>query len=236
MLSVGMSRKSPRPAVSSGSAERAGPAVTAALPVPPRRPRARRGEGPLLREEILAATEQLLLRTGSAEAVSIRGVADAVGVTPPSIYRHFPDKETLIYEVCAHHFAALMEHILRAVAGIDDPVEAVAARGRAYVRFGLANPEPYRIMFMTRSEGILDRMEEWFEQAETFYDTQSAIQRCIDAGLFRPEHTDAYRVCLGFWARVHGLTSLAISKPFLPVDEAFVDEYVDASLRGVVRP
>ncbi|MGH9210645.1 MAG: TetR/AcrR family transcriptional regulator [Acidimicrobiales bacterium] len=187
-----------------------------------------------MRDEILAATERLLLATGAASAVSIRAVADAVGVTPPSIYRHFPDKETLIYEVCARHFGPLLEHIRAAVAGIDDPVDAVAARGRAYVRFGMANPEPYRIMFMARPESVLDQMEEWFAKAETFYDTQSAVQRCIDAGRLRPEHTDAYRVCLGFWARVHGLTSIAISKPFLPIDDAFVDEYVDVCLRGVV--
>ncbi len=75
----------------------------AAAPAAPasagRRARSRKGEGRRLREEILDATEALLLETGAAEQVSIRAVADAVGVTPPSIYRHFPDKDTLIYEV-----------------------------------------------------------------------------------------------------------------------------------------
>jgi AcrR family transcriptional regulator len=226
-----MTTRNPRPASSTELAE---PAATAAPSTGTRRPRARKGEGPRLRDEIMTATERLLLQTGSAEAVSIRAVADAVGVTPPSIYRHFPDKQTLIYEVCAGHFAALLEHIQKAVAGIDDPVDAVAARGRAYVRFGMANPEPYRIMFMTKPEGMLEQMEEWFEKAEVFYDAQSAIQQCIDAGRLRPEHTDAYRVCLGYWARVHGLTSLTVSKPFLPVDDAFVDQYVDDCLRGIV--
>src|ERR671919_168101 len=77
------------------------PAIAAA-----RRPRARKGKGAALRDEILDATERLLLKLGSAEAVSIRSVADAVGVTPPSIYRHFTDKTELIFEVSARHFAA----------------------------------------------------------------------------------------------------------------------------------
>ena len=64
-----------------------------------RRPRLPKGEGRQLRDEILVATERLLLETGSAQAVSIRAVADAVGVTPPSIYRHFADKTALIFEV-----------------------------------------------------------------------------------------------------------------------------------------
>jgi AcrR family transcriptional regulator len=201
----------------------------------PRRPRARKGEGPRLREEILAATERLLLQTGSAEAVSIRAVADAVGVTPPSIYRHFPDKQSLIFEVCTRHFTALTEHMRKAADGIDDPVEAMAARGRAYVHFGVAHPEPYRIMFMTRPDGSPTNVqEEWFRTSETFLDALQGVQACIDAGRLRPEHTDAYRVCLGFWARVHGLTSIAVSKPFLGIDDDFIAEYIDASLHGIV--
>jgi AcrR family transcriptional regulator len=200
------------------------------------RSRARKGEGLLLRDEILDAAERLLLRTGSAEAVSIRDVADAVGVTPPSIYRHFQDKDSLIAEVSARHFATFDAQLAAAVVGIDDPVEAVVARGRAYIRFGLANPEPYRILFMTRPESIPQELQEqWFQQSGQFLDLVEACQACIDADRLRPEYTDALQVALGLWARVHGLTSLAVSKPFLPLsDEDFIDSYVDACLRGIV--
>ena len=111
-------------------------------PIAGRRPRARKGEGAALRDEILAATERLLLETGSAEAVSIRSVADRVGVTPPSIYRHFADKNDLIFEVSTGHFVALDERLSKAAEGIDDPVDRLRAMGFAYMRFGLDNPEP----------------------------------------------------------------------------------------------
>ena len=62
---------------------------------PLRRRRAPRGSGEQLREEILDATTELLLETGHAKAVSIRSVAQRVGVTPPSIYLHFADKDAL---------------------------------------------------------------------------------------------------------------------------------------------
>ena len=93
------------------------------------RQRARKGEGELLREEILEATERLLLETGSEELVSIRAVARATGVTAPSIYRHFEDKTHLLFEVCARHFAMLDEVLQAAMAGIDDPLLAMRARG-----------------------------------------------------------------------------------------------------------
>lgn len=73
------------------------------MTVPPltRRRRAPRGSGVYLRDEILDAATQLLLDTGHAKAVSIRAVAQRVGVTPPSIYLHFADKDALLDAVCA---------------------------------------------------------------------------------------------------------------------------------------
>ena len=205
-----------------------------------RRPRARKGEGPRLRAEILDAAEKLLLRLGSSEAVSIRMVADAVGVTPPSIYRHFPDKDTLIYEVCNRHFIELDAEIAAAVAGIDDPVDDLAARGRAYLDFGMANPEPYRVMFMTRPEiAPVERQQMWLEESPTVLGLVDSVQRCIDAGRLRPGHDDAFLISVGMWARVHGLTSLVVSKPFLFPDdrdqlESFLAGYMDTCLRGIV--
>jgi AcrR family transcriptional regulator len=203
-----------------------------------RRPRLPRGEGRQLRDEILAATERMLVETGSARAVSIRAVAEAVGVTPPSIYRHFADKTTLIFEVCARHFTALEDYIMRTTAGIDDPVARLSALGRAYIEFGVANPEPYRIMFMTRPDLAPEEFQgRALAESAAFDHLMECVQACIDADRFRPELTDAYRLSLGFWARVHGLTSLLVSKPAMPwpSDAGFIDEYADTCLSGVVR-
>jgi AcrR family transcriptional regulator len=208
-------------------------------PIAGRRPRARKGEGAALRDEILAATERLLLETGSAEAVSIRSVADRVGVTPPSIYRHFADKNDLIFEVSTGHFVALDERLSKAAEGIDDPVDRLRAMGFAYMHFGLDNPEPYRILFMTRPH---DTPEEYtavvLRDNAAFDQVRRCVQECIDSGRFRSGFTDAYRLAIGFWARVHGLTSLLIAKPEFPWPadrEAFIDEYASICLAGVVR-
>ena len=210
------------------------PGTTAAS----RRPRLPKGEGRQLRDEILAAAEQMLLQTGSQEAVSIRAVADAVGVTPPSIYRHFADKSALIFDVCARHFTALEDHIRRECAGIDDPVEKLVGLGKAYIAFGVTNPEPYRIMFMTRPDVTPEQYQgAVLAESASFDLLMACVQACIDAGRFRPQYTDAFRLSIGFWARVHGLTSLQVSKPAMPWpdDPDFVDDYAEMCLRGVVR-
>src|SRR5262245_54990080 len=154
-----------------------------------RRRRLPKGEGQQLREEILAATERMLLDTGSFEAVSIRAVADAVGVTPPSIYRHFEDKTALIFEVCTRHFGALESYIGERCKHIEAPVASLAALGRAYIEFGIANPEPYRIMFMTRPDTVpIEFQGEVLAESAAFADLMTWVQRCIDAGRFRPEY------------------------------------------------
>ena len=108
------------------------------------RQRARRGEGDRLRGEILAAAEDLLVETADESAVSIRAIAERVGVTAPSIYRHFADKDTLILSVVESVFGRLDAALEAAAAGAADPFDEIMRKGRAYVDFGLAHPEHYR--------------------------------------------------------------------------------------------
>ena len=200
------------------------------------RPRARRGEGEKLRDDLLEATERLMIESGGADSVSIRAIADAVGVTPPSIYLHFPDKQSLIVAVCERHFEVFDSVIEQAGATVDDPVESLRRRGRAYVRFGLDNPEPYRILFMSRIGG--DRRLEIITGAggRAFQHLVDAVQRAIESGDFRP--VDAAFAATALWTAVHGITSLLISLPDFPWPDvdALVDHVCDIQIRGLREP
>ena len=201
-----------------------------------RRLRSRRGEGETLRADLLAATERLMIETGRAEAVSIRAIADAVGVTPPSIYLHFPDKDSLILAVCERHFETFDSVIEAAGLSTDDPVESLRRRGQAYVRFGLENPEPYRILFMTRNDSAQQRDVVVGAGARAFQHLVDAVQRCIDAGAFRP--VDPVLAATGVWAAVHGVTSLLISLPGFPWPdiETLVDHVCNIQNFGLSEP
>ena len=200
------------------------------------RPRSRRGEGETLREDLLAVTERLMIETGSADAVSIRAIADAVGVTPPSIYLHFADKNSLILAVCERHFETFDSVIEEAGQSADDPVESLRRRGRAYVRFGLENPEPYRILFMSLAERSRQDDVLVGAGARAFQHLVDAVRRCIDAGAFRP--VDPVRAARGVWTAVHGVTSLLISLPGFPRPDvdALVDHVCETQIRGLSEP
>src|SRR6185295_5203593 len=113
-----------------------------------KRRRAPRGSGDQLRDEILDATTELLLETGHAKAVSIRSVAQRVGVTPPSIYLHFADKDALLDAVCARYFEKLDQEMQRVAAEQSWTIEVLRAQGLAYVRFATQTPELYRLAAM----------------------------------------------------------------------------------------
>jgi AcrR family transcriptional regulator len=192
------------------------------------RERARRGEGDRLREEILEATERLLARTGDEDAVSIRAICDEVGVTAPSIYLHFADKEALLLEVCRRDFAAFDDALDAASAGVVDPLEALRRRGRAYVAFGLAHPEQYRVLFMSTRR--THRLDGAVVGSAAFNHLVAAVERCIDAGAFRP--VDPVHAAVTIWSALHGITSLLIAMPEFPWPETMVDEACDAQLRA----
>jgi AcrR family transcriptional regulator len=197
------------------------------------RTRARRGDGELLHVEIVAAAARLLAETGDEDAVSIRAVAAAVGVTPPSIYLHFADKTALMYAVCEERFTALDREIEKAAARASDPLDEIRRRGEAYVRFGLDNPEQYRILFMGRPRPPLWN-EERLRTASAFEHLVEAVQRAIDAGVVPTQ--DPVLVALGLWASVHGITSLMIAKPEFPWPpvKQIIDHQMATYVRGLM--
>lgn len=112
------------------------------------RVRANPGMGAGLREEILLVAEQLLIESGGDDGMTLRSVAQRVGVTTPSLYRHFPDKEALVGAVCIRVWDELTESMQRAALQNPDPFQALSAAGRAYVQFGLDHPVQYRLLLM----------------------------------------------------------------------------------------
>jgi hypothetical protein len=117
------------------------------------------------------------------------------------------------------------------VAGIEDPTEQLAERGRAYVDFGVRHPEHYRVMFMGKTVGHGD--DATIPDASGFTSLVDNVQRCMDAGSIAPE--DPLVVATGLWTVVHGITSLAVSVPGYPLVglERLIAHMLDVYCRGL---
>jgi AcrR family transcriptional regulator len=201
------------------------------------RTRYRRGEGARLREDILDVASRLFFEQGGAEGVTIRAVAAAAGVSPPAVYLHFADKDELIFAVCQGLFTRLDEALESAAAGIEDPLEAVKARARAYVRFGLDHPDHYRVLFMNPpGHHPSSYGPEEAKESAAFEHLMARVSALVADPRMR-EGVDAYEMALDCWAFVHGLTSLRITLPEFawPDTDSMIDGHFDRLLSGLLR-
>ena len=179
------------------------------------------------------AAREVLAETQDADAMSIRSVADRVGVSTPSIYLHFADKQALLDAVCELVFAELDERMQSAAATTTDPFDGLRLRGLAYAEFALANPEQYRLAMM-RMPALHDGLDEHraldkhsyepfsaedIVAGPTYHHLLEAVQACIDVGVFAPR-ADPTAIATSLWAATHGAVSLCLAKPGLAGDDA----------------
>ncbi len=179
-----------------------------------RRSRSPRGSGEQLRGEIISAATQLLVEHGTRDAVSIRAVAGAVGVTSPSIYLHFADKDELIDAVTAQYFEQLDEVLGDAGDGLPDPMDRALAQGLAYVRFAIGTPVLYELAFTHTPNCDKESMVDEVLAAAAFMRFSQTVQDLIDDGVYPAG--DLVTSVLELWSAAHGVASLMISKPHLP--------------------
>lgn len=153
-----------------------------------------------LRAALLKAAEDLLAE-GGVPAVGLREVARRVGVSATAPYRHFADKEALLAAVAAEGFRALGQAMGAAAAGAGAPRNAL---GAAYVRFALAQPARFRLMF---GQGVA---------AIARHPDLAAAARMTHGFLTRSAATPLAAV--HDWAMVHGLANLLIDGMLGEVD------------------
>src|SRR5436853_597228 len=97
--------------------------------------------------KIAAAARRLLDREG-AEAVTMRRVAGATGITAMAIYRHYPDRAALLNALADEGFVELAETFRRA--RMPARIEARLFRmADLYLDHALAHPRLFELMFLS---------------------------------------------------------------------------------------
>jgi AcrR family transcriptional regulator len=158
-------------------------------------------------------------------------VAAAAGVTPPSVYRHFPDKETLVRTIVTERFAEFTD-TLRAAADAAGkaPMARLEAMSRAYIHTGLAQPGHYRVLFSATNAGPAGLgLPAGTEHpgAASHRLLVEAVAACLPAR----RRGAALALATELWASLHGILDLRITKPELPWPDP--DALIDAALAAV---
>jgi AcrR family transcriptional regulator len=101
-----------------------------------------------LRQALIEEAGNVLEREG-ADAISFRGLARSLAVSHAAPGHHFADRHELLAELAADGYAGLADAMAAGMEGAG-PEGWLRATGAAYIRFGVANPERYRMMFASR--------------------------------------------------------------------------------------
>src|SRR5580704_13306161 len=94
----------------------------------------------------IASVALTILEKEGPEAVSMRRIAEAVGITPMAIYHHFPSREALLNTITDREFAKLLWYMQAQPlkGGFEDRLLAVLA---GYVDYALARPRIFDFVF-----------------------------------------------------------------------------------------
>jgi AcrR family transcriptional regulator len=167
------------------------------------------------RAQIVRTALGILEREGP-EGLTMRAIAEQVGIRAPSLYKHFPDKDALEAAMIAEAFEWFAVAFEEAAAG-GSAADRIHALGRTYRSWALAHPNLYRLL----TDRPLPR---------------SALPAGLEARAARPL-VDAFGgdpdVARAGWALAHGLTSLELAGRFPP--DADVDAAWETGLEALAR-
>jgi AcrR family transcriptional regulator len=148
----------------------------------------------------VVAAGRLLLEQEGPEALTMRRLAERVGIRAPSLYKHLPDKAALEAAIIATGLEEAAATFEQAVSGSGaGSGRALAALAAAYRGFALEHPHLYRLM----NTGPLPR-----EQLPPGLEDRAA------APLLRAAGSQARARAV--WAFAHGMVMLELDHRFPP--------------------
>ena len=185
-----------------------------------------------LRAALLEAAIRVLQDQG-LEQLTLRKLADMVGVSRTGAYHHFINKNDLICAVAARGFEQL-EAMMRRVA--DEPESElgldVQRFVREYLEFAVSQPELYELMFgrtIWKVGEASDELRSVSHACFAYYATLIA-QR---VGLSPAKKRRSLRIAQANWATIHGLCRLSIDGVY--VANAELSEVIDEAVTSIER-
>ena len=206
------------------------PPAARRLRTPRRKPRNAYHHGNL--RQALVDQAVRTIHRGGVEALTLRDVGAGLGVSRTALYRHFADKTALLAAVATDGFRALRTALQESWDGAGHGQVGFEAQGLAYVRFALAHPGHYRVMFGGFVAKAVSDPDLTIEASGAFGVLLAALTELQQQKLVRQGNPEP--IALFVWSAVHGVAMLAIdgqlTRPGLsldPVLNAVVDRIWD---------
>jgi AcrR family transcriptional regulator len=184
--------------------------------VRPKKKRADRYHHGDLRRALLEEALRTIQRDG-VERLTLRTIAERLGVSRTAIYRHFSDKQALLAAVGREGFRTLRLALTQAWEQNGRGRSGFEATGIAYVQFAVTHPSHYRVMFGRFAESCAKDAEFVEEATAAFQVLVDSLVEQQQAGIIRRD--DPLLLARFIWSLVHGIAMLAIDGQLSGTDE-----------------
>jgi AcrR family transcriptional regulator len=183
---------------------------------------------------ILDTTRHLLVTEGYAN-LSMRKIARAIGYSATSIYLYFESKDHLVHALIDEGMERLYQ-ALEAAAGLHpaDPVMRLEAIARAYIGFGLDNPEYYEVMYQLHPETMARYPAALYRRALRNLDLiASTIAEAVAQGTMQV--ASAWVSGNAVWTALHGVVALVNAERIhVRIDRPqLIETVISQTLRGL---
>lgn len=156
--------------------------------------------------ERIRRTALRLLEKGGPQAVTMRGIARSVRITPMAIYHHFPTREALLSGVVDREFGEFLDRIGSQPSQPSAEKEIEHALD-AYLEYALARPQIFDYVFGRTREDARRYPDDFrARRSPTLNPLADAVARLMSAGALKED--DLWEVTLDLWAHAHGYIAL----------------------------
>ncbi len=194
-----------------------------------------------LKNALIQAAISLLHKEG-ADALSLRSVAAAAGVSHMAPYAHFKNKKQLLQSVAAWGFTALANKMERDARESSPREHPALSYGSTYISFALEHTALYRLMLgqldtagkrnSQKESSDIDRNTKGKDAASTLEESAqrpfALLQAAFANNITDPEQVRAQ--ALGAWSLVHGMAALLIEGHFRIPDSMSVRDFLASAV------
>lgn len=160
-----------------------------------------------------------IIRAHGVAGLSLRKLAEVVGVSRTAPYHHFKDKDALLAAVAAQGFEELSGLLNRVLTDEDAPLRATLEKAvMGYLNFAFQHPTQYELMF-GHSLWQSEQHAHFQRTAKNCFRQYVQIFEKLEQKQSAPFVVPALRLAQITWASLHGLARLTSDGIFAKQDD-----------------
>lgn len=177
-----------------------------------------------MKDKITQCARDIYLEQGYS-GLSMRKIAECANISATAIYRHFPNKEALLFNVLLTGFREFSSYLKRCETETI-PLKRLLHSCQEYMNFALEHSAYYEIMFMNTNNmtGLKSLNQKGAEEMQaTYLYHHQLVKNCHFKDQNTGENLD--QLVAAIWAFNHGFVSLYLAGQLPLNKESFISLY-----------